>query len=137
MAEVVMTGVEEMERNIGKLLKAVGPDAAESIIRAASDLVADEIRRRAPVGPKGNLKRSIVSKVLRRKHSDRSAPAIVAIDYRIGPHAHLVEYGHAGPKPGSKRTKRHPFFRPGWDATKDKAMRLVEEKLKEKIEGAV
>jgi len=58
----------------------------------------------------GNLSAAVVVK--RFANQRKGAPAVfVAIDRRIAPHAHLVEYGHGGPNPAPP----HPFFRPAID----------------------
>ncbi len=130
MAETFeLTGMDEMNANFQKLIKSVDPDSVEQILLKPAKMLADDIRARAPQGPTGNLKKSVVAKLLQRRSDDKSAPAIVAIHYRYGPHAHLVEYGHAGPKPAPA----HPFFRPGWDVNK----RQVEDDIKKDLTDAI
>ena len=80
------------------------PMVQRSFLQEAKSL-AGMIRQGAPVGKKGNIKRGIVSKLFRRKGK---SIAFVGINFRIAPHAHLVEDGHGGPHPAPP----HPFFRP-------------------------
>lgn len=42
------------------------------------------------------------------------------------PHAHLVEFGHGGPKPAPE----HPFMAPAYEATKEEAYGILREQLK-------
>jgi HK97 gp10 family phage protein len=78
----------------------------------------------------GNLRKSIVVKSFKRKGDGQ---AFVAVDYRYGPHAHLVEYGHGGPKPARK----HPFFRPVVDefSHNGRLARVVGDAIKKKVES--
>jgi HK97 gp10 family phage protein len=65
----------------------------EPLLLDAAVTVADEMRRNAPVGPTGNLKRSVVAKLLpSRGFQMRGAFAGVAREKK-GYHVHLVEYG--------------------------------------------
>lgn len=45
---------------------------------------------------------------------------------QMAPHAHLVEFGHGGPKPAAP----HPFVQPAYDTTKDEAYAILKEQLK-------
>jgi hypothetical protein len=74
MASIEIEGLDELNENIKKLIKSVDPDKVEPILLKASDKIAGTIRSLAPVGPTGNLKKSIVSKVLKRRKSNQSAP---------------------------------------------------------------
>lgn len=57
----------------------------------------------------------------------------ITIGARYGPgkanHAHLVEFGHAGPTPDSDPTPPHPFVRPAFDAKKDEAYSIIRDTL--------
>lgn len=44
--------------------------------------------------------------------------------------AHLVEWGHAGPTPGSKRTPEHPFIRPSYEEVKPSIVSGIESAVK-------
>lgn len=60
----------------------------------AADIIAEESRRLAPEGETGNLKRGIISRGNKEVAQFGSVgAAYVGVDYRIAPHAHLVEYG--------------------------------------------
>ncbi len=71
----------------------------------------------------GALSRSLVSKPFSKQR--KGEPAVfVAVDYAIAPHAHLVEFGHGGPKPAAPK----PFFRSVVHAWKE--LRRTNERLK-------
>jgi HK97 gp10 family phage protein len=145
-----MKGADELNKNILELTKTIAPEKVEPILHEGAKVVADAARANAPVGPTGNLRRGIVDKVLQRKGQDKPAPAMAGIDYRIAPHAHLVEFGtaerypkkktvlydkstgqffgtHVGPMPA------HPFFRPAWDDNKDR----IEKQIIDQIWNAI
>jgi len=106
-----------------KLGRAFGAEAVESVLYGAAEIVRDELRIRAPLGPTGRLRRSPVVRKMRRRF-DRPATHIAAMDRTVAPHAWLVEYGRY----------KNPYFRPTIEAKrgevashlKDGAKRLLE-----------
>jgi len=125
-----LEGLDELNNNIEKLLKSVSKEEAAPILGKSADFLRDDIISRAPLGSTGNLKRGIVSKT----YSDyKEAAALVMINYGRAPHAHLVEFGHAGKNPAPP----HPFFRPAWDDDKQKIEEDIKQELLEIIERAV
>ncbi len=87
-------GIKELDFNIkAHLAQFHGKEIEEALLQDARAL-RNLIRARTPIGETGNLRKSIVAKIL-KSNSVRLMPvAFVAIHYRYGPHAHLVEYGH-------------------------------------------
>ncbi len=139
MEEII--GEEELNQNIQNVIKSLSPEQIEEVLLNGANIMAEDIRIRAPIAkrghyksgtkvlvPPGNLKRSIVTKTMTRR-GEKAAPALIAIDYRIAPHAHLVEYG-------TVRAAPHPFFRPGYDATKDAISEGITKDFKNLIESA-
>jgi HK97 gp10 family phage protein len=123
-------GIEELESQMQRLIGTVSADKVEPILLDAAKVVAKDAKARAPKGETGNLKKGIVAKKTRRKggvsaalglNVGEAAPAITAIDFRKAPHAALVEFGHGGPHPAPA----HPFFRPAWDANREKVTRQI------------
>lgn len=129
MATFEVEGLEELNNNILKLIKAVGPEESEPILLKQAVLLRNDIRERAPKGPTGNLKKSLLAGTLKRREHESAGPAIVSYNAKVAPHAKLVEYGHGGPHPAPP----HPFFRPGWDANK----RQIEENIKTDLLNAI
>lgn len=95
--KIDVKGLKELEKRIREISKEVGPDKVEPVLMKAGRDLAKEIRRNAPVGPTGNLKRSIKTKKLKRI-GNTPATVITAVDRKIAPHAHLVEFGTQGPR---------------------------------------
>src|SRR3989304_1051326 len=92
--EIQIEGFEKVGDNIEKVIQKLAPEQLESVLLQGANVIGQAAINLAPLGPTGNLKRSIVAKLLRRNSPGEPAPAITAVDYRIAPHAHLVEFGH-------------------------------------------
>ena len=93
-----------------------------------ADIIAKEARTNAPVKT-GNLKRGIVSKINKRTaaFSDKGS-AYVGANYKIAPHAHLVEFGARGGE-----MPAHPFMRPAIETKKHEAGQAIEADLLQRI----
>ena len=93
-----------------------------------ADIVAKEARKNAPVKT-GNLKRGIVSKINKRTavFSDKGS-AYVGANYKIAPHAHLVEFGARGGEMPAQ-----PFMRPAIETKKHEAGQAIEADLLKRI----
>ena len=140
LVDIQISGFEKVEENIAKVIRQLSPEQIEGVLLEGANVIGQAAINLAPIGPTGNLKRSIVAKVLQRNSPGEAAPAITAVDYRIAPHAHLIEFGHL-----IKRGKRgkstgfvepHPFMRPAWDATKDQVAGAIVEEFHSLIEEA-
>ena len=107
--QIYLKGIEKLERNTNRLLKEIMSERTKLLLDQAK-LVKDRIREKAPLGPTGNLKAAAYSVALPEKTTS-AAVAYAGIRPRKAPHAHLVEFGHAGPHPAPP----HPFVRPAWD----------------------
>jgi len=124
----------------------------EPVVLEAAEMIAAGIEKRAPLGPTGNLKKSIKAKLLKRRGKN-PAPAIAAIDRKIAPHAHWVEKGTKIRKVGKKKVmygkktgqfygkevapmRANRFFQKGRNASQKKALHHVVTKLQAIIEGA-
>lgn len=131
-------GLDELKKRLQKLANAIEGSQVEQILLDAAQPIADQARAWAPEGPTGNLKRALLAKKLQRK-GRKTAPVIAAVDRKIAPHAHLVEYGSqgrqhkSGKSTGSMPAK--PYFRPAVDARKGDAARIIEDGLRRLIEG--
>jgi len=139
---VSIEGLDSLDAQIDALVKAMGPDDVEPILLKGAKQIRDYAKVNAPVGPTGNLKKSLIAKTLKRRGSamdalglgqGNPAPAIAGVNYRIAPHAHLVEYGHGGPHPAPA----HPFLRPAWDWNKDRVQIQVINDLQAKLDEVV
>lgn len=123
---VRMEGVTELRKRFGELAVCLDAGHAEPIILQGAQRTAGAARAKAPYDPKRrprtrrtrkgelvpnvHLRDAIVAKTLKRRGRD-PAPAIAAVDRKLAPHAHLLEYGTA-------KMAARPFLRPAWNETK-------------------
>ena len=134
--DIEIEGIDELKKQMKRLIGTVSADKVEPVLLDGARVIANDARRRAPKGKTGNLKRSIVAKKTKRRggmsaalglNAGEAAPAITAIDFRKGPHAALVCYG-------TKFAAPHPFFRPAWDANKNKVEKQIVDDINNLIE---
>ena len=136
-------GLPELSRNFEKFIKLVDESECENRILKIARVLKKNVSARAPLAPKGhykrgtkigvepgNLKHGIVAKKFRHKIPGQPA-TFVGIDYRVAPHATLVEYGHGGPHPASA----HPFFRLEVDGFKTTYFGMVASALRDLFSG--
>ena len=109
MFKVKISGMYELRENMDRVIKEM-EDAMETGVTEAAEYAAGVVRQNTPVGPTGNLRRSVTTKPLPRK-AGHSPNTMVGLDYRIAPHQHLVEFG-------SVRNRANPFFRRSIDQAK-------------------
>lgn len=151
---IEIEGLEEAERRIKSLLYALESEDVEKVLVEGARIIRDEAKRRAPRGPTGNLQRSLKAKKGKR-YGKVFATAFAAVDYKVAPHANLVEFGGIAPRRPKKKKAMYdkrtgtfygrevapmparPFFRPAVDASKERVKQTVEDGLRKLIEGAV
>lgn len=125
---VTIEGDEELIRKMRNLGDAVKGSQPERLYLRAAKVIRDDAKERAPVGPTGNLRRGIVAKVLDRM-GRKVAPAMVGINFRIAPHAHLLEFGTVKMSPRA-------FFRPAVRAQEQRVKDILRKGFKKIIEKA-
>lgn len=125
-----LKGIDKLERHANQVIKEVESEKA-NILYGEAKRVRDRVKQKAPTGPTGNLKKAVYASKLSASLTE-SAFAFAGIRPRKAPHAHLVEYGHAGPHPAPP----HPFFRPAVDEIMPSVKENIEKKLGKTIEGA-
>lgn len=131
-----ISGSKYFLRKMDTLVKEVDRNELNGLMGGAKYL-QKRIRAATPKGPTGNLKRSIKAKKFRQQY--RGNPAcFVAVDRKIGRHAHLVEYGtgerfkdSTGQSTGVM--PKHPFFRPTVDREMGVTVRVVAKKTAQGI----
>lgn len=128
MPSAKLEGQEKLNMNVNSILKAVN-SKSEGIYLKGAEVIRDDAKRKAPLGATGNLRRGIVAKILRRRGSD-PAPAMVGIDFKIAPHAHLIEYG-------TVNMSAQPFFRPAVDGARRRIEQIFKDGFKGVINGAI
>lgn len=100
MARVYLTGDKELEATLSRLADKAADRVARSALGAGLTVLVKAMRKAAPVGPTGNLRRSIGRRLESRKRSGRLiAKAGVNVGKgavrkgRTAPHSHLVAMG--------------------------------------------
>lgn len=104
---VRITGGKELRDELAKLVNEVTGKEMKEVYYQAATILRDEAKRRVPVKT-GLLKRAIFAS----KGEERRPNALVGVDYRQAPHAHLVEFGHGGRSPAGPK----PYMRPALEA---------------------
>jgi len=95
---VKIQGMNKLTKELNALGRAFKGDKTKKAAKKPAEMLRDAVKSKTPVGPTGNLKRSIVAKELDYVY-------IVAVDQKIAPHAHLLENG-------TSKMSAQPFFRP-------------------------
>ena len=99
MVNVTITGGTAIADFLNKLGATSGKKVVTAALRAGLSLFAREMRKAAPVGPTGQLKRSIGSRVVKSGSAITSAKVGINVGKRTkqkgkyAPHAHLVALG--------------------------------------------
>lgn len=118
-SEVKIEGIDELIATLAQLTPEIQNKSGRSAMRRVSLEMSADLKANAPVGETGNLKNA----VMQRASVHLMSGAIVAfakVKYGAdaGPHAHLVELGHAlvkGKYLGRKTigfVEAHPFMKP-------------------------
>ncbi len=151
MDEVTLEGLPEFDSQIDLLIKQLSAEKVEPIVLAGATIIADAARTNAPQGPTSNLKKACIAKLLSRIDANPRR-AIAAVNRKRAPHAHWIEFGTSRMRIPKKKTvmkgasgkfygravgpiPAHPFFRPAWDANKDRVREDIIDELKKLVES--
>ena len=136
MLTAKLSGDKELIKRIKKIGKDVSTKEAEKVLLDAAKIIADDARSRVNRGPTGNLEKAIDEKTW--IIDTEKILVLAAVDRKIAPHAHLVEYGHELVVKGKivGHVPAHPFWRPAVDAKAAEARRRMNEGIKRLIERA-
>jgi HK97 gp10 family phage protein len=143
-----LQGFDELEKALGELPKSLRKGVLTRTLRAAAKPIRDEMVANVPQGPTGNLRKSIIvspKRIGKRIKSKRSVFMFVGPDARLGPHAHLVEYGTGPREVKNKKIMKgkdgkfygqvvgpmppQPFVRPAWQRTRWKAFDIIKKEM--------
>lgn len=116
-------GLENLQKELNRLKLAFDAEKIKKSAKGPAELLRDSVKRRAPIGATGNLKRSIKAKEL-------NYVWIAAVDQKIAPHAHLLEFG-------TSKMSAHPFFRTGIQAGSSQAVKEFHSNLEKLVDKAV
>lgn len=130
---VEMEGMEELQRKLRKISEKVGPEKVSPILYDAAETITARIQANVNSINKvsGNLRDSPVTKQMSGSPNNPK-PCISAIDRKVAPHAHLVEFGAKGGK-----IRAQPFFRTAWDSSKGSVKATLEGGIKKIVEQGV
>lgn len=119
-------GSDELLADLEKLASEMaGKEMKEGLMRRVGIPLRDKARSLVAVKT-GNLRRGIFA-----AYGDENLTTIlVGVNDKIAPHAHLVEFGHAGPQPAPP----HPYMRPAVAQSTESARKGIEETYREIIQ---
>lgn len=122
-----LDGASALLRDIERMMPS--DNDVDDYLRSGGDVIAQEMRDKAPVGETGNLKAAIKVGSPRNRRTGRSITVGIHrrdIDLTAKDGAYypaFVEYGHGGPHPAPP----HPFIRPAYDLKKDDAWTAIKQ----------
>jgi HK97 gp10 family phage protein len=141
---IEIKGKEEFEKTLRNLIKALPVEQVEPVLLDGAKVILQAGKPKTPRGPTGNLRGAWVAKLL-KSVGNWPRSAMVAINRKKAPHAHLVEFGHInwrggirkkgeGHQIGGKKgtlvyTPAHPFFRPAVDANIGRVYNQIKDAL--------
>jgi len=122
-------GILETASKLKQLSDSLKGKAMGDNLLKQAQMIADDARDRAPLGPTGNLKRSLHARLLSDKLRFPKV-AIAAVDRKIAPHAHLIEFG-------TSKMSARPFFRPAVDSHAGKVIDNIRDGAENLVKKAV
>ena len=125
-----MQGLREALDNVAKVIDSVSGREVKELFFSAGEIIAVEIRNRAPVDT-GNLRDAVFVGRGKMNRPD----VLVGVGYGKAPHTHLIEYGteqrfHKGGKYVGYVSAR-PFIRPAIDASSQAVKREIMDGLRQ------
>ena len=120
-------GINEIRAKLAYMLSATSAKAIKDVSIRAALVGRDVIKAITPV------KTGLLQSAVFAAHGDpEKANVLLGVNHHIAPHAHLVEYGHAGPHAAPPK----PYFRPGLVLAAPQMKTIIEEGLKDIIAKA-
>ena len=97
-SDIQIKGLEKLKKDLSRLNEKVARKEVQKVLKKGSSIIAKEMRKNAPVGETGRLKKSIADNI---KRNDKRVSAARVVGpatrgARKAPHAHLVELGTRG-----------------------------------------
>jgi len=124
-------GMDKLVKKFNKIEKQLVSTRSNPLLNSLYDcakIIKREAKVRCPVGPTGNLKRSIIAKKFRKSKKFYPA-AFTALDRKIAPHAHLVVLG-------TVKSGGNPFLRTAGEASQFMVKTKLENDMKKMIAKA-
>lgn len=137
----------EIDRALKDLPKTYAKTALQNTLKIAGKPIKEEGRKNAPIGPTGNLAKSIEISTKLKGRRLKTRESVIVFVGSTAPHAHLVEFGTVERFAYSKPKKRwnktegdhapksvgvmpsNSFFTHTWDKTKFKAYRIIQKEM--------
>ncbi len=116
---------DQLSNEISNMLESYSKDVTEAIKEAAKTVADESARKIAAASPRrsGKYARGWIAKTVFDSPFERR----VVIHNKAKPQlSHILEYGHAGPKPASAR----PHIRPAEQEAIEKFEKLIEKAVK-------
>lgn len=131
--KVTIRGLREVDKALQELKTSTARNVTRKALQEGGEILAQEMRARAPVD-EGHLRESITvsgrltrrQAALHRKRSDQER----FVGPGAHPQAHLREFGGDGHPP-------HPYARPAFDSKKEDALRRITDRLMVDVEQAI
>ena len=125
LGDFQVTGVEKLNRELERLPYRIQKNVSAVALRKGARLIVKAARAKVPV-LSGNLKKSLGSKMERVLRGEMPVIQIGARrKIRGAKHAHLVEFGHGGPK----AARPYPFLEPAIRETSGAALKAIRDEL--------
>jgi HK97 gp10 family phage protein len=152
-----LVGLDQLIKNMEELPTfAMRKTVVRNALKKSLKPVMEAAKQAAPVGPTGNLKRSITIGRLMPRHRPRGKPrdrtTVTVYVGAVSPHAWLVEFGSKertlksqskAPIGGGVLTVRstgrmpaNPFMRNAWDTRKNNLLQTFAKEMKIQLEKA-
>jgi len=122
---IQVIGSEGAAKALETARKALGASEIQEAFLPAAIEVRNEAKFLAPIGdgkrPDGSPRPHLRELIFATKGKEGTPSVIVGVDLKKAPHAHLVEFGHGGPRPAAP----HPYMRPAVDRKRSRIKRLA------------
>jgi HK97 gp10 family phage protein len=133
---IKLEGVEQFRRKLDRMDDSLSRSIIKKAVNAGAGVLVKAVRKAAPIGPTGNLKRSVKKRI--KKYPSGVVVAVMGGAWPIGAHMHLVEEGtddryHESGKYVGKMPASH-FVRRAFIANHRKAETKLREKLTSELE---
>jgi HK97 gp10 family phage protein len=132
---IQVIGLQDCIQSLQKVERAFNDQALKECLLPSAIEVRDRARALAPVGSKsptrkdGTPRRHLRDAIFAARGKHDEASVIVGVDRLQVPHAHLIEFGHGGPRPAPA----HPYLRPAFDAVKNQILERFGEEVWNRI----
>ena len=144
-----VAGLKELQDSLKQLPDNIARNVLRGAVSAGARVVQKEIQSQAPVStgpvskghpPPGTLKRSIVQKQIKEYSSLFKQTFFVAVRrgkkyQKQGKGGNLSQdaFYAAWVEWGTSKMTARPFMRPGWEASKERAMQALKDYLEKRI----